>query len=136
MKKLLASLLFLALAISGGQAAAETPKDTLVMAYQIDDIITLDPAEIFEFTAAEYAGNTYLRLIGYDVNDVSKIFGVAAESWSVSDDGKTYTFKMRQGVKFASGNPMTAEDAAFSLQRAIILDKSPAFILSQFGFTK
>jgi peptide/nickel transport system substrate-binding protein len=125
----------MALAVSGGQAVAETPKDTLVMAYQIDDIISLDPAEIFEFTAAEYAGNTYLRLIGYDVNNVSDIFGVAAESWTVSDDGKTYTFKMRQGVKFASGNPMTAEDAAFSLQRAIVLDKSPAFILTQFGFT-
>lgn len=136
MKKLLASLLFLALAISGGQAAAKTPDDTLVMAYQIDDIITLDPAEIFEFTAAEYAGNTYLRLIGYDVNNVSDIFGVAAKSWTVSEDGKTFTFKMREGVKFASGNPMTAEDAAFSLQRAIILDKSPAFILTQFGFTK
>ena len=136
MKKLLASLLFLGLALGGGPARAETPKDTLVMAFAIDDIISLDPAEIFEFTAAEYAGNTYLRLIGYDINDVSKIFGVAAESWSVSDDGKTYTFKMRQGVKFASGNPMTAEDAAFSLQRAVVLDKSPAFILTQFGFTK
>jgi peptide/nickel transport system substrate-binding protein len=136
MKKLLASLLFLALTFSGGPATAATPKDTLVMAYFIDDIITLDPAEIFEFTAAEYAGNSYLRLIGYDVNDVSKIFGIAAESWTVSDDGKTYTFKMRPGVQFASGNPMTAEDAAFSLQRAIILDKSPAFILTQFGFTK
>jgi peptide/nickel transport system substrate-binding protein len=105
------------------------------MAYTIDDIITLDPAEIFEFTAAEYAGNTYDRLIGYDHEDVSNIYGVAAESWTISDDGKTFTFKMRPGIKFASGNPMTAEDAAFSLQRAIILDKSPAFILTQFGFT-
>jgi peptide/nickel transport system substrate-binding protein len=114
---------------------AETPRDALVMAYTIDDIITLDPAEIFEFTAAEYAGNTYDRLIGYDHEDVSNIYGVAAESWTISDDGKTFTFKMRPGIKFASGNPMTAEDAAFSLQRAIILDKSPAFILTQFGFT-
>src|SRR3990172_11806564 len=87
MKKLLASLLFLGLACTGGQAPAATPKDTLVMAYLIDDIITLDPAEIFEFTAAEYAGNSYLRLIGYDLDDVSNIFGVAAESWGVSDDG-------------------------------------------------
>jgi peptide/nickel transport system substrate-binding protein len=128
-----------ALAMTGAHSAApawaETPKDTLVMAYQFDDIITLDPAEVFEFTAAEYAGNTYDRLIGYDVNDVSKIFGVAAESWTISDDGKTYTFKMRPGISFASGNPMTAHDAAFSLQRAIVLDKSPAFILTQFGFT-
>jgi peptide/nickel transport system substrate-binding protein len=114
---------------------AETPRDALVMAFTIDDIITLDPAEMFEFTALEYAGNTYDRLIGYDVKDVSKIYGVAAESWTISDDGKTFTFKMRSGVKFPSGNPLTAEDAAFSLQRAVILDKSPAFILTQFGFT-
>jgi peptide/nickel transport system substrate-binding protein len=53
-----------------------------------------------------------------------------------ADDGKTYTFKIRQNKKFASGNPVTAEDVVFSLQRAIILDKSPAFILGQFGFDK
>ncbi len=116
-------------------APAGTPRDTLVMAHAIDDIITLDPAEIFEFSGAEYAGNTYDRLIGYDVNDVAKLFGVVAESWTLSADGKAYTFKIRPGIVFASGNPLTAEDAAFSLQRAILLNKSPAFILGQFGFT-
>jgi peptide/nickel transport system substrate-binding protein len=105
------------------------------MAWQFDDIITLDPAEIFEFSGAEYAGNTYDRLISYDVDDVSKIYGVVAESWTVSPDGKTFTFKIRDGIKFASGNPLTAEDVAFSLQRTVILDKSPAFILGQFGLT-
>src|SRR3546814_5222978 len=60
---------------------AETPRDTLVMAWTFDDIITLDPAEIFEFSAAEFAGNTYDRLIAYDLEDVSKIYGEAAESW-------------------------------------------------------
>ena len=47
----------------------------------------------------------------------------------------TYTFKMREGVKFHTGNPVTAEDAAWSLQRAVKLNKTPAFILTQFGFT-
>ena len=117
-------------------SSAETPKDTLVQAWAIDDIISLDPAEIFEFTAAEIAGNSYDRLIGYDVNDVSKIFGVIAESWKLSDDGKTLHFKIHDGRKFASGNPMTAADVVFSLQRAVILDKSPAFILDQFGLSK
>ncbi len=116
-------------------APAGTPRDTLVMAHAIDDIITLDPAEIFEFSGAEYAGNTYDRLIGYDVNDVAKLVGVVAESWTLSADGKAYTFKIRPGIVFASGNPLTAQDAAFSLQRAILLNKSPAFILGQFGFT-
>lgn len=114
---------------------AGTPRDTLVMAHAIDDLITLDPAEIFEFSGAEYAGNSYERLVDYDPRDIAKIFGVAAESWSVAEDGKTYTFKMRPGITFASGNPLTAEDAAFSLQRVILLNKSPAFILGQFGFT-
>ncbi len=54
----------------------------------------------------------------------------------MSPDGKMMTFKIRQNKKFASGNPLTAEDVVFSLQRAVILDKSPAFILGQFGLTK
>jgi peptide/nickel transport system substrate-binding protein len=135
MQKWFALALALVIAVSITPANAATPADTLVMAWQFDDIITLDPAEIFEFSGAEFAGNTYDRLIGYEVEDVSKIYGVAAESWSVSDDGKTFTFKIRDGIQFASGNPLTAEDVAFSLQRTVILDKSPAFILGQFGFT-
>lgn len=119
-----------------GDAQAATPPDTLVMAWQIDDIISLDPAEIFEFSAAELAGNTYERLINYDIKDVSKIYGEVAESWTVSPDGKTFTFKVRQGRTFASGNPLTAEDVVFSLHRAVLLDKSPAFIIGQFGLTK
>jgi len=135
LRKRLAVLFFTAFFFATGLALAGTPKDMLVMAWQFDDIITLDPAEIFEFSGAEYAGNTYDRLIGYDVDDVTKIYGLLAESWKISEDGKTYTFKIRKGVKFASGNPMTAGDVVFSLQRVVILDKSPAFILGQFGFT-
>ena len=113
---------------------AKTPKDTLVMANAIDDIVTLDPAEIFEFSGAEYAGNTYDRLIAYDVDNVSNIYGGAAESWTIGKDGKTYVFKIRKGIQFASGNKLTADDVVFSLQRVVKLDKSPAFILTQFGF--
>lgn len=114
---------------------AATPKDTLVIASKIDDIITLDPAEIFEFSGAEYAANTYDRLINYDVDNVSDIYGGVAESWTISDDGLTFLFKIREGITFASGNTLSADDVVFSLQRVIKLDKSPAFILSQFGFT-
>lgn len=116
-------------------AKAQTPPDTLVMAWQFDDIISLDPAEVFEFSAAEIMGNTYERLIGYDIDDVSNIYGVVAESWDVSEDGRTITFQVRQGSTFESGNDLTAEDVVYSLQRAVKLDLSPAFILTQFGFT-
>jgi peptide/nickel transport system substrate-binding protein len=115
---------------------AATPKDTLVVALAFDDIITMDPGEAFEISAGEIMGNTYDRLIRYDVNDPSKLVADVAKTWSVSSDGKTYTFELNAGLKFASGNPLTAEDVAFSLQRAVLLDKTPAFILTQFGFTK
>ena len=124
------------MATSFGAVQAATPPDTLVHAWQIDDILSLDPGELFEFSAAEITGNTYERLVSYDYRDVSKISGEVAESWTVSPDGKTFTFKIRQGKKFASGNPLTAEDVAYSFQRAVALDKSPAFILGQFGLTK
>jgi len=117
-------------------ALAATPKDTLVLAWAIDDIITLDPAESFEISAGEIMGNTYDRLVRFDVADPSKLYGDVAESWTVSEDGKTYTFKLKPGLKFASGNPLTAEDVAFSLQRAVKLDLAPAFILTQFGLSK
>ncbi len=115
-------------------AWAETPAHTLVEAFAIDDVITLDPAEAFELTTARNDnGNTYDKLVRLDINDPSKIMADIAESWTVSDDGLTYTFKLKPGLKFASGNPITAEDVAYSFERAIKLDKSPAFILTQFG---
>ncbi len=110
-------------------AFAETPKDTLVEGFAIDDIITMDPGEAFELSTAEITGNTYSLLVRLDINDTSKVKGDLAESWTVSDDGLTYTFKLKPGLKFASGNPITAEDVAWSFERVVKLDKSPAFIL-------
>jgi peptide/nickel transport system substrate-binding protein len=117
-------------------AMAATPKDSLVVAFAFDDIITMDPAESFEISAGEIMGNTYDRLMRYDVNDPSKLLPDIAKSWKVSADGKTYTFELKPGLKFASGNALSAEDVAYSLQRAVLLDKTPAFILTQFGFSK
>ena len=130
-----AAALAVSLAVAPPAARAATPPDTLIQAWAIDDVISLDPAEVFEFTASEVLGNSYQGLVGYDVNDVSDLFGVIAESWEVSDDGKTFTFTIRPDLEFASGNPITADDPVFSLRRAVKLDKSPAFILTQFGFT-
>jgi peptide/nickel transport system substrate-binding protein len=125
-----------ATALLAAPALAATPKDTVVMAKQIDDIISLDPAESFEFSGSEAVGNIYERLITYDFKNVSRLKGELAETWSVGPDGKTYTFRLKRGIKFHSGNPVTAHDAAYSLQRAVALNKSPGFILTQFGFTK
>ncbi|OHV81315.1 ABC transporter substrate-binding protein [Ensifer sp. LCM 4579] len=134
--RLLTASAAMALAMGVAQPSfADTPKDTLVQAWAIDDIITMDPGEAFEISTAEMTSNTYSLLVRLDLNDTSKVVGDLAESWEVSDDGLTYTFKLKPGMKFASGNPITAEDVAYSFERAVKLDKSPAFILTQFGLT-
>lgn len=116
-----------------GAAEAATPKDTVVVGKAIDDIISLDPAEAFEFSGGEVTGNCYERLVVPNPANPSQIIGELAQKWEVSEDGLNFTFTMKPGVKFASGAPVTAEDAAFSLQRTIKLNKAPAFILNQFG---
>jgi len=117
-----------------GQARAATPKGVAVMAKQIDDIVSFDPAESYEFTNGEVDANCYRRLIRPDLSDATKIQGDLAEKWEVSKDGLTFTFHMRRDAKFDSGNPVTANDAAFSLQRVVKLNKTPGFIITQFGF--
>ena len=82
---------------AGGGRLAEgaTPKDTAVIAKQIDDIITLDPGEAYELSGNEICTNVYDRLLRYEAEDLSKLVGGVAESWTVSPDGKTFTFKIR-----------------------------------------
>ena len=126
-----------AVALAGVSAVqAETPKSTFVMAKDISDIITLDPAEVFELSGGEITANLYDRLMMFEPENLTKLVGGVAESWKVSSDGKTITFKIRPGLTFHSGNPVTTEDVAYSLQRVVKLNKTPAFIVSQFGWNK
>ena len=105
----------------------------LVIAKNIDDIITFDPAEAYEFTGIEVIANIYDRIMRLEPTDISKLVPGATESYTLSDDGRTFTFKIRPGQIFASGNPLTAADAVFSLRRVIKLDKTPAFLIGQLG---
>jgi peptide/nickel transport system substrate-binding protein len=132
----MSSMAAVALLFPAAGSQAETPKDTLVMAYVIDDMISLDPAEIYEFTSSEYMANTYDRLVVINPDKTDELKLQLAESWSVSDDGKTYTFKLKPGLKFHSGNDITAEDVEFSMERFVKLDLNPAFIMNQFGLKK
>jgi len=136
---LLPRLLLLApLAFASGLAPlqAATPKDSLVLAMAFDDIISMDPAESFEIAAGEIVGNTYERLVKFDVVDPTRLSGALAKGWTVSADGRTYAFELQAGLRFSSGNALTAEEVVWSLQRAVLLDKTPAFILTQLGLSK
>lgn len=114
---------------------AATPADTLVIASKIDDIVSIDPAQAFEFSGTDLINNVYDTLVELDPEQPGVLVPGLAESWSVSEDGLTLSFKMKSGLAFSSGNPVRAEDAAWSLQRVVKLNKTPAFILTQFGFT-
>src|SRR5262245_1918140 len=129
-----ASIVLLLSAVSG-QAA--TPRDALVMAWNLDALITFDPAQIGEVNGADIiVGNVCSTLVQYDPKDVTKILPGTAESWSSSPDGLTLTFKLRSDLKFPDGTPATAEDAAWSLQRAVQLGYFSSSNLTQWGFNK
>ncbi|MGE0416581.1 MAG: ABC transporter substrate-binding protein [Acetobacteraceae bacterium] len=117
-------------------AHAATPKGVIVMVKQIDDIISFDPAESYEFSNNEMDANCYRRLVRPDPTRGGVLSGDLAESWDVSPDGLTFTFRLRTDAKFATGRAVTADDVAFSLQRVVLLNKTPGFILTQFGFTR
>jgi peptide/nickel transport system substrate-binding protein len=135
-RKLMGATALALCALSVAPAMAETPANMLVIANRIDDITSLDPAESFEFAGADVLRNTYSKLVNFDPMDLDAGYiPDIAESWEVSEDGRTITFTIRDGLVFHSGNPVRPEDVAFSLRRAVILNKTPSFILTQFGFT-
>ncbi len=117
-----------------GDAKAATPKGIVVMAKQIDDIVSFDPGEAYEFSDNEVDNNCYRKLVRPAGGD--SLAGDLAEKWDVSPDGLTFTFHLRKDAHFASGKPVTAADAAFSFERTVMMDKTPAFIVTQFGFNK
>ena len=65
------------LAFAGTAADAATPKDTLVVAKDISDILTMDPQECYEITGGEVMITVYDQLLRYDPEDVTKIIGGA-----------------------------------------------------------
>ena len=134
MNKWLGPTLIAAAVMAGPIGHAETPASTLVMAMNIDDIISLDPAETFELVSGEINANIYDRITVHEPGKEGLSGGVA-ESWDIADDGHTIILHVRPGLTFHSGNGVTADDVVFSLARVIKLNKTPAFIFSQFGWT-
>ena len=116
-------------------AVAETPDDVLVIAQNIDDIVAIDPAQAYEFTSGELVTNVYDRLVQYDAEDPTVLAPGLATEWTADDEAKTITFTLRDGVTFHSGNPIRAEDVVFSFARVVKLNLTPAFILTQLGWT-
>jgi peptide/nickel transport system substrate-binding protein len=91
---------------------------------------SLDPARGYTQTTSIVLRATYENLVSFPDTDATEIIPMLATEWSVSDDGLTYTFKLRDDAVFSSGNPLTAADAAFSLLRVKNVQGSPSFLAS------
>jgi len=118
---------------SAGAAAS-----TLVIDRDLSDLISLDPAVLYEFSAVFATHNVYETLVKFEGTDLTTPKPSLATSWDIKDAGSNWdiTFKLKSGVKFASGNPLTADDVVYSFQRAINLNKSPAFLFTDIAGLK
>jgi peptide/nickel transport system substrate-binding protein len=118
---------------SAGGAAS-----TLVIDRDTSDLISFDPAVLYEFSAVFATHNVYETLVKFEGTDLTTPKPGLATSWDIKDAGSNWdiTFKLRSGVKFASGNPLTADDVVYSFQRAIKLNKSPAFLFTDIAGLK
>jgi peptide/nickel transport system substrate-binding protein len=114
---------------SGGTttgSATGTSSNTLRIAYQAN-IASFDPDNSFEVAGLGAIRAVYEGLVAYAPNS-TKLIGLLAKTWTISSDGKTYTFHLRTGVKFHDGTTMTASSVKAAFERR----RNPKLILSYF----
>lgn len=114
---------------------AATPADTLIVAIPLDGIISFDPAESFETVSTSSLINLYQGLVASGRDDPRKLVPELASAWQPGSSERSLLFTLKPGTTFASGNPVTADDVIYSLSRVVKLNKTPAFILGEFGWT-
>jgi len=114
----------------GGDVSDDpSPQDEVEIAYYAynsEPILNWDPSVMFS-NGIIVLNNIYETLLRFDPK--TKEFDyLLAEDYSVSEDGLTWTFNLREGVKFHDGTEMTAEDVKFSIDRTMELGKGASYI--------
>ena len=106
---------------------------TTIVNATIGDADTLDPALSYDTASGEVIQNVYETLVYYDGVATDKFVGQLAESWEVSEDGTTWTFKLRDGVKFHEGGDLTPSDVVYSFVRGLLQGgySSPQWLLAE-----
>jgi peptide/nickel transport system substrate-binding protein len=128
--------LAVALALLWTQAHAQGDPDVLAFGVYFEPS-GVDPHISTDAAATWMANNLYDTLLRYETTTEADgtVVGTTAfepwlaESYTMSEDGRTYVFTIRDGVPFHDGSILTAEDVAFSLQRVLILNFAPAQLL-------
>jgi peptide/nickel transport system substrate-binding protein len=122
----IALVLLIAAPLMSGVSFAQEEKVLVIGHAESTD--SLDPARGYTQTTSFINRATYQTLVTFPDADASAIIPMLATEWSVSDDGLTYTFKLRNDVVFPSGNPFTSADVVFSLLRLKYVQGNPAFL--------
>ncbi|MCG5478514.1 ABC transporter substrate-binding protein [Sinorhizobium alkalisoli] len=120
MKRLLRSAMAAAaviLAVAATPVKAQTPPNVLVVG-QIAEPQSLDPHTVTATNDFRILVNVYDGLVRFK-DGTLEVESALAESWKISEDGKTYTFKLREGVKFHDGTPFNAEAVKFNFDRML-----------------
>ncbi len=120
--------LSLLLALGVATAASAAGKTTLVLGTDISDTRTFDPARQFEYSPPITMRAAYETLVTMTPGDYVHVKPLLAKSWKLTDGGKAWLFQLRDGVKFTSGNPLTAEDVKFSFERLLNVKDQPSEI--------
>jgi len=110
----------LVLAVPAAVQAAETPRRGGVLLAAIGaDAPSLDPHQEQTFATIELVAPLYSTLIQIDPLSYPKIIGDAASEWKIASDGLTYTFKLRQGIRFHDGLTLTATDVKATYDKIV-----------------
>ncbi len=105
---------------------AQARNTTLLLGIDISDTITLDPARLAQYTSPMSVEAAYETLVTMTPGDYINLKPALATKWARTPDGKGWRFTIREGVKFASGTPMTVDDVKWSLDRVLNLKDQPA----------
>jgi oligopeptide transport system substrate-binding protein len=120
---------------AGAPTKASSDKQVLIRPFMgISDLSTLDPALVQDANANQAVNMLYNGL--FQVNDSGNVVGVLASSYSISADGLRWTFTLRNNVKFSDGSALTAQDAAYSLNRALIVGAKSPYTTYALGLIK
>jgi peptide/nickel transport system substrate-binding protein len=127
---LAAAILALVVAVSacGGAQPSSKKGGTLVYAIPFS-VASLDPHRENEDTTSIVIGQVYDTLVHVNPDQPTKLDPGLASNWEANSDNTTFTLHLRKNAVFSTGNPVTADDVKFSLDRLWNLQASPSFIM-------
>jgi len=119
---------FVLLILMSMMVFAASSKDYVIVG-TTDKFTSLDPAKAYEYLSVNLIQNIMTGLVTY-VPGTTQIIPGLADSWNISQDGLTYTFYLKKGLKFSNGDPINAQAFKYAFDRVIKLGQDPSFLLS------